>query len=403
MLKHLSIQNFQSHKDTDIDFDPKLTVLVGSSNSGKTAIIRAIRWVLTNRPRGGSFIRNGADSTVVHLDDVTREKGRKGGDGRYMIGGEELTALGGEVPQQVKDLFAMTDTNIADQLSQHYLVLDAPGQIARTVNEAVHLEQAEQAVKSADSETRQAKQDAKATKLAVESAESASKALAWVDKVRLRMDDVIALDANLERSRGILASIRQLTGELKAVEGQIDAVRLPVGALTSANGLSDRAEKAIAGRKRRDILDGMVFDIHSANRAVSKLGRPAGLMEKTFVLATRADLAGKDRDRRDAIVRVLSDLRSIENAIPKWPVRQLAAEAEALVDKASKWQAGVRAYNVIYDLQEGLAELEKGRKKVADELDDCKWTERDLMEDLHQCPTCGQELDDTTRKKVLDA
>ena len=53
MLNSLKITNFQSHSNTEIDFDPRLTVLVGPSNNGKTAIIRAI--TVKSNPRVSPF------------------------------------------------------------------------------------------------------------------------------------------------------------------------------------------------------------------------------------------------------------------------------------------------------------------------------------------------------------
>jgi len=57
MIKYLQIQNFQSHKDSLLEFDPGVNVIVGSSDSGKTAVIRALRWLVWNRPSGDAFRR----------------------------------------------------------------------------------------------------------------------------------------------------------------------------------------------------------------------------------------------------------------------------------------------------------------------------------------------------------
>ena len=401
MLEHLTITNFQSHKATAIDFDPRLTVLVGPSNNGKTAILRAIRWVLTNRPRGGSFIRNGADSATVCLDGVTREKGRKGGDGQYLVGGEALTALGGEVPQQIKDRFGMADINSSDQLAQHFLVLDAPGQIARVINEAVHLERAESAVKAADSETRSAKQDVKATQLSLEAAESALGALFYLQGVRCDLDAVIALEASLERSRGIVAAIRQVVGELAAVGKQIEAIRLPEGAAALVGVLLDRANKVKANRERFYTLEVLVHDTDAADRGIARLGNPAGDLLDLLVVEVMAVAQSKVGVVKGQIARILADLRQVDQALPKWPVRQVAEDAGKLMVTVEKWQAGVRAYNELYDLHEHLIGLRNDCKLVGRDLEKEHAIERNLLEELTECPTCGQELDETARKRVL--
>lgn len=72
-FRKLIIENFQSHGYTEIDFVPGLNVFVGPSDSGKSSILRALRWVLFNQPRGTDFIRKGAKKCQVRLvlDDGT--------------------------------------------------------------------------------------------------------------------------------------------------------------------------------------------------------------------------------------------------------------------------------------------------------------------------------------------
>ena len=117
MLQRLDISNFQSHKDTQVVFDPRLTVLVGSSNHGKTAILRALYWITRNRPRGSAFIRHGADAAEARLEAdgvvIIRRKDRKALN-EYIVDGEVLTALGSDVPAQVTDRLRLGDINLAD-------------------------------------------------------------------------------------------------------------------------------------------------------------------------------------------------------------------------------------------------------------------------------------------------
>ncbi|WP_149453955.1 AAA family ATPase [Pasteuria penetrans] len=63
----LRLENFQSHEDTTIEFSPGYNVLIGPSDSGKSAILRALRWVLWNIPRGDDFIRMGTQACTVTL------------------------------------------------------------------------------------------------------------------------------------------------------------------------------------------------------------------------------------------------------------------------------------------------------------------------------------------------
>ncbi|AVX21653.1 AAA domain-containing protein [Carboxydocella sporoproducens DSM 16521] len=111
-LREVMIENFQSHQYTRLELSPELNVIVGPSDQGKSAIMRAIRWVLFNEPRGTDFIRVGTQEARVTLiwsdgSRVTRERSLR--RNRYIIEktGEEpviLEGFGQEVPVEVRQL-----------------------------------------------------------------------------------------------------------------------------------------------------------------------------------------------------------------------------------------------------------------------------------------------------------
>ncbi len=94
------VTNFQSLKDTTLDV-AGLTVLVGPSHRGKSAMIRAIEGALFNRP-GDAYVREGAKECRVELSDLpgagqhvvwTKGKGAK-----YVVDGEAFSKVGKDAP-----------------------------------------------------------------------------------------------------------------------------------------------------------------------------------------------------------------------------------------------------------------------------------------------------------------
>lgn len=67
-VKTLRIKNFQSHADQFLEFSPKMNLLVGESDNGKSAILRAIYWVYTGKPNGTSIVRRGEDTCEVEIE-----------------------------------------------------------------------------------------------------------------------------------------------------------------------------------------------------------------------------------------------------------------------------------------------------------------------------------------------
>ncbi|SHE59964.1 exonuclease SbcC [Caldanaerobius fijiensis DSM 17918] len=127
LLKKVVLNNFQSHAYTEIDIAPTLTVIVGESDNGKSAVVRAIRWVLFNEPRGSDFIRVGASECSVSLiyEDgvtVTRVRNASGSKNRYIIsrpGQEEqvFEGFGISVPEEVVKVTGVKKIKIDDDVS----------------------------------------------------------------------------------------------------------------------------------------------------------------------------------------------------------------------------------------------------------------------------------------------
>ena len=72
-LHKLVVENFQSHEHSEVIFGRGLNVIVGPSDFGKSALVRALRWLFYNEPRGANFIRAGTRTcrVTVEMDDGT--------------------------------------------------------------------------------------------------------------------------------------------------------------------------------------------------------------------------------------------------------------------------------------------------------------------------------------------
>ena len=64
-IKTVKIHDFQSHEDSFMEFEKGLNIIVGPSDSGKSAVIRAIKWALFNEiGKGDYFVRYSGCSTL---------------------------------------------------------------------------------------------------------------------------------------------------------------------------------------------------------------------------------------------------------------------------------------------------------------------------------------------------
>lgn len=150
-LKKVILKNFQSHEYTEIELVKGINAIIGPSDSGKTAIIRGIRWALYNEPSGDSFRRHQTKETEVKLefsDGFSLLRGRKSTTNYYKISeedGEEAyyEAFGNTLPPEIEEHLGIRQVSLAKNLKEELNIsrqLDPPfllGESPRVKAEAI--------------------------------------------------------------------------------------------------------------------------------------------------------------------------------------------------------------------------------------------------------------------------
>lgn len=158
MINSLYIKNFQSHKDSILEFSENVNVIIGESDSGKSSIIRAIIWLLTNRPKGSNFINDEENTVLVSLEmdnNILQRERTKDSTGSYKIGENVYSTMGQDVPAEVTQFLNLSDINVQSQLENHFLVLETPGKVAQYLNNITKLDKLTNAVDKLRSKKRE--------------------------------------------------------------------------------------------------------------------------------------------------------------------------------------------------------------------------------------------------------
>ncbi len=142
MLKSIHLSNFQSYKDSYLEFDPGVNIIVGASDSGKTAILRALRWVVWNRPSGDAFRSTWGGETSVTLQingqSIQRVKDKAE---EYKLGETSFKAFGTSIPEEIIQALNLNEINLQQQLDSPFLLSNSPGEVAKHFNKIAHLDQ----------------------------------------------------------------------------------------------------------------------------------------------------------------------------------------------------------------------------------------------------------------------
>lgn len=147
MISEIEIVNIQPYEYAILSFSEKLNVISGRTHSGKSSVIRAIKWLLQNRPIGDKLLRDNTDNcsvTASFVDGsfVSREKNAKIGKNVYICSdiNEPLSALKTDLPDEVKSITKMGEENLQSQGDKYFLIGKTPGKVASEINKVVGLQ-----------------------------------------------------------------------------------------------------------------------------------------------------------------------------------------------------------------------------------------------------------------------
>lgn len=116
MITRIELENFMSHRRSVIEPAKGLTVLVGPNNCGKSAVVSALQIVCENSP-GDYMVRHDERECriVVHTDDGhIIEWKRRGAVVNYVIDGQEIHRLRGDIPDGLHSILRLPKVLAAD-------------------------------------------------------------------------------------------------------------------------------------------------------------------------------------------------------------------------------------------------------------------------------------------------
>lgn len=233
MIKSLEICNIQSHEHTKLDFVNGVNVIIGGSNQGKSAILRAFYWLVYNRPVGTSVLashwiaNDKGDITDSMQVGVSNDKGdtvfrlRNKGLNAYSVNGEMLNVVKTDVPEQVSKALRLSQTNIQRQMDAPFLLSETSGEVARYFNGIVNLNIIDRVLTNAESRRKRTKAEIERTKEDIVALQSNLEESDWVDGLSGLFDEI---DDLTPRLAGFDSSIARLECDVAKMETLLERV-----------------------------------------------------------------------------------------------------------------------------------------------------------------------------------
>jgi DNA repair exonuclease SbcCD ATPase subunit len=205
-ITQVKLKNFQDHADTTIDFTNGINLIVGSSDAGKSAILRAINLVFHNNFKRDTYIRHGEKECSVSVKfsdgvEVTRIKGEDVNS--YLLTDAEgnihsFPKVGTGIPDEIKKNLGnpplddkKRPISYSDQMSSLFLVDLSSSDLPRTLSELTGIQHLQTSAELLSKTARSYDRSIKDKKEKIEKLETELDNYSYVDKDLERIEDIV--------------------------------------------------------------------------------------------------------------------------------------------------------------------------------------------------------------------
>lgn len=291
MIKSLEIENIQSHENTKLDFVNGINVIIGSSNQGKSAILRALYWLRNNRPLGIDNLAshwivndkgylNGEMSVKVVNDNGEVERRRTKDENQYIVDGKVLNVVKTDVPEQVSKILKLSDTNVQKQLDSPFLLSQTSGEVAKYFNQMVNLDVIDKVLTNAETKRRKLKSIVENSSDEIDRLANKVEEFNWVDDTLADVEKYNNLNIDFERVKDSINFmcdafhsyndlskwvewVEEFVGNRKFIVNEIDSILLRLGEIDKE---TEEIDKEIESFESIEI-----YDFSSQNKNISKI------------------------------------------------------------------------------------------------------------------------------------
>lgn len=336
MIEKLRLRNFQAHEKLTIELDPKITTVIGPSDSGKSSIVRALKWLVFNRPSGNEFLRKGSDNVSVSISfDDSKAQRAKGTQNIYKIDGQKLEAFGSDVPAHITKALNLSEINFQFQHDSPFWFAETAGEVSRQLNKIVNLECIDNTLSNLASKMRDCK--ARCGVLKIQSA--ATKA-----------------------EKDSLKSIKQMDKDLRAIEEQ--------------EGYAKKTQN------KRVVALSFVIDIESHQRVVDRCSMGLDSIHSAITYGQILEDFTSGREKLESCLKEIETLKALSTG----PV----PDTDCL-------DSSIKEYQDLQEQKKKLSELISGVESFDTIMLDFTHQFTEIQEELEdkmgkECPLCGMTI-----------
>lgn len=401
MIKSIELKNIQSHENTKIELDKGINCIVGSSNNGKSAILRGLYWARYNRPLGiDTLASHWALNKKGELNDemsvtIENENGiicrkRTKAENQYIVNGDILNVVKSDVPREVEQILKLSDTNIQRQLDAPFLLSETSGEVAKYFNHVVRLDIIDKVLTNAESSRRRTKSDIEATEKIIKEQEQKREKYDWLDSVEklLRKWDTVK-----ENNDELKSQSESLQSELESFAENKNRVEKYTNIVAQKDKLENISRLIEKTSEIEDLCGNLTNSLKTYKELVCRLEKLKKIIALKKLVAEVEELSSDNLNMAEKIHNTSNDLSYVQ----KTKIRDFS-EQKRLIEKIEKWNGNSLQEKVdelsksIYDYKIQKMHIENSAKDIL-----C------LQEQLPDiCPVCGNPMKNGICKKEVE-
>lgn len=339
----IEITNFQKWKHLSIDFTDGVNCIIAPTDSGKSAIIRAILWVVFNKnyknlrrkdKNNEVSASTSVKLTIEHENEtfiVERYVDNK--TSYYKFNDEVFKALNKKVPDKIQKLFSVSDINVQTQFDPPFLITSTSGDISKLINEMIGLEEMDNMEQHVNSEMKACLSEEKNLE-------------AIISNIQYDLSSFVSL-SDFESDYNKASSLYQKIAD------------------------NDQELRKIALN---------VSNIASINSTLSLIRTKTQEEECLYSIGAMLKSVQENKEQLDRLRKLTTILSQKNITIP---------DSSFLDEKYNKLKQVVTTKNTIQKLVDHIAAINKDMKVCSERL---KLTE-DVLSEIKVCPTCGRAIE----------
>ena len=390
---NISIKDFQIIKNASLSFLPGLNCIIGQSNNGKSAILRATKAAIYNIP-GTTSVRLGCNNYAVGIQANGHTViFQKGANSAYKIDGVPMSKIGRTQIQEVADALQIRELNLngsneeinfLDQMEKPFLLDRTETELFRFIVDSGKDSNVTLALKAITQDRQQITRDITTTEGKLELIESQIKeqeAKLKGSEAKLSLfQSVIDLGPKITRSKELSVLRTNLINQLVSLKG-LREVNDNNTKLTEK--IAPSIEKIGSAVKKQELLGLILNNVTKTNTELDQQKEKQAKLSKVDGTAL-IELV----DKWKKIKEVSGEHFSIDKELAE-------LKAKTYPEVSSDFDNKIKDYKTLSEILDNIksykSQLESQKLSLETTVEELEASQKEIN-DLGVCPMCGKPL-----------